>query len=101
MIDPTDDRGDIQNFCIGGSSEVPLSNVIFGTIFQFWRVSTSLARINEPPIGAGGCNVFAREDLNKREVVFELCRDVVAGEELFMDYGLTYDRAGYRPSDSR
>jgi SET domain-containing protein len=45
--------------------------------------------------GGGGCNVMATEDLAKREVIFELSRDVVKGEELFMDYGLTYDRSNY------
>ena len=38
-------------------------------------------------------NVVARQEENV--VRFELCRDVNAGEELFMDYGLDYDRSGY------
>ena len=95
VIDPTDEFGDIQNVCLGGSDA--LSNVAFKTILSFMRVSTELTRINEPPVGFGGCNVSARENLDKREVVFTLCRDVVAGEELFLDYGLDYDRTGYAP----
>ena len=37
----------------------------------------------------------AREDLDRREVVFELVRDVAPGQELYMDYGPGYDRSGY------
>ena len=98
VIDPTDEYGDIQNVCLGGSDA--LSNAAFKTILSFMRVSTELTRINEPSIGFGGCNVSARENLDKREVVFTLCRDVVAGEELFLDYGLDYDRTGYAPMPS-
>ena len=97
IIDPTDSKGEIQDFCLGGSTEVPLSNVIFTYLLGFWRVNTALCRINEPPIGAGGCNVSARENLGKREVVFELVQDVVAGQELYLDYGLDYDRSMYGP----
>ena len=39
----------------------------------------------------------AHEDLIKREVVFELTRDVGEGQELYLDYGLNYDRSGYGP----
>lgn len=97
IIDPTDNKGEIQNVCYGGSSEVPLSNIIFPTLLSFWNVNTALCRINEPPIGAGGCNVSAKENLDKREVTFELIQDVVAGQELYLDYGLDYDRSRYGP----
>lgn len=95
VLDPTDCKGNIQDICLGGSSEVPFSNAIFSTLFQFWRVSTALCRINEPPLGAGGCNVSARENLETRQVVFELIQNVDAEQELFLDYGLTYDRSMY------
>ena len=98
VIDPTDSQGNIQDYCLGGSSEVPLSNIIFSTILSFWKVNTALCRINEPPIGAGGCNVSAKERLETREVVFELIQDVVSGQELYLDYGLDYDRSRYGPS---
>mmetsp|Transcript_691 Transcript_691/g.1432 ORF Transcript_691/g.1432 Transcript_691/m.1432 type:complete len:314 (-) Transcript_691:3400-4341(-) len=100
VIDPTNENGEIQSFCYGGSDEVPFSNLVFRSVFSFWRKDTALARINEPPIGIGGCNVRSREDLEKREIVFELCRDVVGGEELFMDYGVGYDRSGYGPTST-
>lgn len=95
VIDPTDSQGNIQDVCLGGSSEVPFSNTIFSTIFQIWKVNTALCRINEPPIGVGGCNVSARENLDTREVLFELIQDVMSGQELYLDYGLTYDRSMY------
>lgn len=95
VLDPTDGEGNIDMYCYGGGDA--LSNVVFKTILSFMRVGTELTRINEPPIGAGGCNVSARENLQTREVVFTLCRDVVAGEELFLDYGLDYDRTSYAP----
>jgi len=97
VLDPTDDMGNIHNYCFGGGSGDALSNLAFKTILSFMKVGTELTRINEPPIGAGGCNVSARENLETREVVFTLCRDVVKGEELFLDYGLDYDRSSYAP----
>ncbi len=90
VIDPTDSQGNIQDVCLGGSSEVPFSISFFSVFFQMWRVNTALCRINEPPIGVGGCNVSARENLETREVVFEIIQDVVSGQELYLDYGLTY-----------
>ena len=95
VLDPTDDEGNIDMYCYGGGDA--LSNAVFKTLLSFMRVGTELTRINEPPIGAGGCNVSARENLEKREVVLTLCRDVVVGEELFLDYGLDYDRSNYAP----
>merc|ERR1711957_609316 len=95
VIDPTDSCGEMQNFCSGGS-DVPLSNQVFALLGIFDGKSTALCRINEPPVGAGGWSVSAKEDLDKREVVFSLLRDVYSGEELYLDYGLDYDRSRYR-----
>ena len=93
VLDPTDSKGDIQSNCYGGSDV--LSEAMFLSILRFCAKPTDLARINEPPIGFGGCNVVAREEKEGKCVRFELCRDVEVGEELFMDYGLDYDRSGY------
>lgn len=98
-IDPTNVLGELPENCYGGTDDYPLSYVIHEQLLRSFYVPTYLARINEPPINSGGCNVRSDEDLEKREVVFELSRDVVAGEELFMDYGLTYDRSGYQGGD--
>ena len=95
VIDPTDDGGELRDTCVGGGSGAPLSTLLFSTLFRFGGTSTALCRINEPPIGAGGCSVSAREDLDRREVTFSLVRDVVPGQELYLDYGPGYDRSGY------
>ena len=94
IIDPTDSEGNIQNICFGGSEETPFSLFFMKNIMKF-SVETTLTRINEPPVGFGGCNVCANEDLNKREVLFEVIRDINEGEELYMDYGISYDRSSY------
>lgn len=93
VLDPTDSRGEIQFYCYGGSDVV--SEAVFSSILRSCAKPTDLARINEPPIGFGGCNVVAREEKENKCVRFELCRNVELGEELFMDYGLDYDRSGY------
>jgi hypothetical protein len=56
---------------------------------------TTLCRINEPPPGTAGVNVRTEEDLDRRIVQFVLDRNVYANEELFMDYGVSYDRSFY------
>ena len=94
FIDPTDQNGQLLEYCYGGTDDFPLSYFLHGKILR-WKIPTLLSRVNEPPIGGGGCNVRTEENLDAREVVFELSRDVYAGEELFMDYGLTYDRTTY------
>lgn len=105
-IDPTDSNGTLYDFCKGGTDDYPLSNWLHETILKPLHVSTILARINEPPIGGPGCNVRSEENLETREVVFSLSRDVYPGDELFMDYGITYDRTSYgggqsdEPSDN-
>lgn len=91
VLDPTDAKGEIQSYCYGGSDA--LSGFIFSSVLRLLAKPTELTRINEPPVGFGGCNVEARQESNA--IRFELCRDVNAGEELFMDYGLDYDRSGY------
>jgi hypothetical protein len=92
IIDPTDEFGEIQDECRGGNPNVPLSVEICTLLAH--PVSTALARINEPPRGRD-INVVTEENLADRSVAFVLERDVYASEELFMDYGLSYDRSAY------
>jgi hypothetical protein len=92
IIDPTDENGQCQDSCRGGNPNVP-----FSTLICHWLappVPTTLCRINEPPRGKD-INVITNENLVDRTVTFCLERNVGAGEELFMDYGLSYDRSGY------
>ncbi|GAX28667.1 hypothetical protein FisN_33Hh059 [Fistulifera solaris] len=83
LIDPTNSVGTLDNFCSS-----PTAPFLFG-------VATTLCRINEPPKGKD-VNVVTEEVLSERKVVLRLERNVVAGEELFMDYGPQYDRSAYR-----
>ena len=97
FIDPTDQFGVLGPLCLGGTDDFPLSYFIHQVLLKdVWSVSTMLARINEPPMGVGGCNIMAEENLKLRTVTFTTSRNIYAGEELYMDYGITYDRATYR-----
>lgn len=94
VIDPTNQVGEIENFCRGGNPSMFLSPLIFNSLFSFVQVPTTLCRINEPPKGRD-VNVITDEDRDDRKVTFILERDVYEGEELFIDYGLSYDRSMY------
>ncbi|KAG7340148.1 SET methyltransferase domain containing protein [Nitzschia inconspicua] len=94
VIDPTDNQGFLQETCRGGNPGTPLSVGIFATILSFVTVPSALCRINEPPKGRD-VNVITEEDLKARKVTFVLERDCYTGEELFIDYGLSYDRSLY------
>jgi hypothetical protein len=93
IIDPTDEKGKCQEICRGGNPQVPFSTLICQMLAP--PIPTTLCRINEPPKGKD-INVITNESLKDRTVTFVLERNVYAGEELFMDYGLLYDRSGYR-----
>ena len=61
---------------------------------KWFTAPTTLCRINEPPLGCD-VNVITIENCQDRTVSFVLERDVQAGEEFYIDYGLTYDRSRY------
>jgi hypothetical protein len=98
VIDPTNAVGDTDFFVGGGNPSMLLSRQLF-SLLSFLKVPTTLCRINEPPKGRD-VNVVTNEDVPSRSVTFCLERDVYAGEELFIDYGLSYDRSRYRPASS-
>ncbi|MEO2194187.1 MAG: SET domain-containing protein-lysine N-methyltransferase [bacterium] len=67
---------------------------------RFWwpfDVDCTLAYVNEPSIGLGvGVNVAVEDDTSDTSgLLFVANRDIEAGEELFIDYGVNYDRRGY------
>lgn len=97
VIDPTNNVGDIEDYCKGGNPSMPLSQLFFNSVLSFVKVPTTLCRINEPPKGRD-VNVCTDEDRGSRTVTFILERDVYEGEELFIDYGLSYDRSMYSGS---
>jgi hypothetical protein len=97
VVDPTNPRGILEDHAFGGNPSQP------GSVFLLELISkialtrgtpTTLCRINEPPRGKD-VNVVIEEDLVKRTITFALERDVGKGEELFIDYGLNYDRSHY------
>jgi hypothetical protein len=97
VIDPTNHSGVLDDVCVGGNPSTPLSQWLFAsppyrTIFG--GTATDLCRINEPPRGFD-VNVVTDEDRNRRCVTFTLERDVSKDEELYIDYGLSYDRSLY------
>ena len=93
VIDPTNAQGMLEDTSPGGNPSMPGSVALFATVIRpFFSISTALCRINEPPKGMD-VNVVTTENLPDRSVVFSLERDVMAGEELFIDYGLSYDRS--------
>jgi hypothetical protein len=94
VIDPTNAEGVLDSVCRGGNPSLPGSTFLFRTLLQWMTVPTTLCRINEPPRGKD-VNVVTEEDLSRRCVTFSLERDVNPGEELFIDYGLSYDRSLY------
>jgi hypothetical protein len=95
VIDPTNAQGILEDYCVGGTLGQFLSIWLFQTILKpFWKVPTTLCRINEPPKGMD-VNVVTEENRQDRTVTFLLERNVMAGEEFFIDYGLTYDRSMY------
>lgn len=97
VLDPTNSIGVLDDVVVGGNPSLPGSLWLFENIFSKFRTlppPTTLCRINEPPKGMD-VNVVTDEDLDKRCVLFSVERDVVEGEELFIDYGLSYDRSMY------
>lgn len=57
--------------------------------------TTLLAYANEPPTGTRGTNAFVEDGADVWELLFVANRDIAAGEEIFIDYGTTYDRSRY------
>ena len=83
MLDPTDASGAL--------SPTPAPGLPWPL-----PVDVSLAYINEPPMDAGGTNVTVEDDPSDDSgLICVAARDIEAGEELFMDYGVTYDRSTY------
>eukprot|EP00884_Botryococcus_braunii_P014029 jgi/Botrbrau1/22627/Bobra.176_1s0054.1 len=79
-LDPTDEQGRVSAFPRPG--------------LPWFAVDTSLARVNEPPIGFD-VNVEVVTEGDPLELRFVTLREVVCGEEAFIDYGPSYDRSLY------
>eukprot|EP00746_Dinoflagellata_sp_MGD_P035843 gnl/MRDRNA2_/MRDRNA2_185811_c0_seq1.p1 gnl/MRDRNA2_/MRDRNA2_185811_c0~~gnl/MRDRNA2_/MRDRNA2_185811_c0_seq1.p1 ORF type:complete len:152 (-),score=24.17 gnl/MRDRNA2_/MRDRNA2_185811_c0_seq1:75-473(-) len=60
----------------------------------FFGIPTLLCRINEP-YGLPGAMANANVSEAGSVVTFTAFRQILAGEEIFIDYGEFYDRSGY------
>lgn len=60
----------------------------------WFGVDPSLAFVNEPTVG-DTVNVSILDELDTKEVRFVAACDIAPSQELFIDYGQTYDRSGY------
>ncbi|KXZ47598.1 hypothetical protein GPECTOR_34g757 [Gonium pectorale] len=58
-------------------------------------IDVTLAFVNEPPKGSPGTNASVEDGSGPDELLFVAATDVPQGAELFIDYGITYDRSGY------
>jgi hypothetical protein len=79
------------------TTDIGISNITTTTISTNqspFLKSTLLCRINEPPLGYD-VNVYTNENIQDRTVSFITERDIYNNEELFIDYGLYYDRSNY------
>lgn len=54
-----------------------------------------MAYVNEPPIGAGGTNVYCANGSTSDELLYVATQTILPGSEIFVDYGLKYDRSHY------
>ncbi|KAG2432829.1 hypothetical protein HXX76_008563 [Chlamydomonas incerta] len=63
----------------------------------FWPLPSdvSLCFANEPPKGSLGTNASVEDGSAAGDLLFVACRDIPAGAEIFIDYGITYDRSNY------
>lgn len=83
VLDPTDAKGQLCE---------PLTLIEGFGVAEAWSVETTLALINEPP-PSGDVNVETHEQDD--QVLFVTRRDCTEGEELYLDYGMDYDRSFY------
>jgi hypothetical protein len=83
VLDPTDESGEPSKWPQPGPPwPVP--------------VDPTLCRVNEPLQASGGPSVSVEDDPgDPGGLVFVTAREIVAGEEVFVDYGMDYDRSGY------
>ena len=83
-LDPTNDAGKL-------CEPLPLLPLLPFEV-PLLSIDTTLALINEPP---PSCDVNVLTEQQGSALIFSTARDVYAGEELYLDYGPTYDRSNY------
>ena len=58
-------------------------------------IDPTLAYVNEPSLGGRGCNACIEDGPTMRDIHFVAAVDIALGEEIFIDYGSSYDRSSY------
>jgi hypothetical protein len=65
------------------------------------HADAAMAYVNEPPIGAGGTNVYCTNGASADELLYVATTTILPGAEIFVDYGLRYDRSHYGTESER
>jgi hypothetical protein len=87
FLDPTD--------WTGAPCKVPVPGL------PWLPIDCSLSYANEPPKNSTGVNVTVEDDPKDEEgLVFVSICNIPAGAEIFVDYGLDYDRSSYGSNSS-
>ncbi|KAG7667764.1 hypothetical protein NADE_002598 [Nannochloris sp. 'desiccata'] len=87
FLDPTD--------WTGAPCKVPVPGL------PWLPIDSSLSYANEPPKSSSGVNVTVEDDpKDEQGLVFVSICNIPAGAEVFVDYGLDYDRSSYGSSSS-
>jgi hypothetical protein len=89
VLDPTDDQGNLMPEVNWLAPFPPLLEK------PLMSKPTTLAYVNEPPMGSD-CNLMIEiSGIDGSEVRFIASKNILEGEELFVDYGPNYDRSHY------
>ena len=101
MHEKTLEAPNSQGYCYGTVDNIYLDptdskGVLIAS--KLWMMAdTAMAYINEPPSGRQ-TNVSFEDGKDDLDVLFVANRDIAMSEELFVDYGIKYDRTGYSRS---
>ena len=60
-----------------------------------------MAYVNEPTRGGSGCNLCIEDGKGAWDQLYVALDDILAGQELYIDYGTLYDRSSYGTTQSR
>lgn len=60
-----------------------------------------MAYVNEPMRGGPGCNLSIEDGSGAWDQLYVALGDIAEGQELYIDYGLMYDRSSYGVAQSQ
>lgn len=85
----SDHSNSVLHLWVGDSSRLILVHMLTD------RLGAAMAYVNEPPVGAGGTNVYCTNGATADELLYVATQTIMPGAEVFVDYGLKYDRTHY------